>query len=295
MYETKPTSAAFVMEQTAFNDNIKVTKVVDKPGLHYVKFPARLQTYNVFNRNNRNYRLEPMKQSWNAPHIQELEARGDFMGECGHPQSEDPKRIVTIDPKYVCHRIVNHWFQGNSVYGNIETLNDEMYGKQFMMHVLQNCTASFSLRALVPLTSVGNKKFEIKAPGHIICIDRVILPSHPDAYQTDGTVEMITSESTQAIPMKITNNSKPSIDNSSKDKIVQVKEAAFLDYLTESNTDISSIIDQFEIAAESISLDSNKKNIIIREAAQKDGSRMTAIVSLDEFARNEISKMYSKL
>ena len=177
------------------------------------------------------------------------------------------------------------------MYGNIETLNDELYGKQFMMHVLQKCTASFSLRALVPLTNVGKKKFEIRAPGHIICIDRVILPSHSDAYQTDGTIEMVTSsESTQVVPA-----SKVDGINSSKDKIVQVKEAAFLDYLTESNTDISSIIDQFEIAAESVSLDSNKKNIIIREAAQKDGSRMTAIVSLDDFARNEISKMYSNL
>lgn len=283
-------SAAFVMEQTAFTDNIKITKVVDRPGMHYIRFPCRIQTYNTWNRNNRNYWLQPMKVSWNAPHIQELERNGDFMGEAGHPNSEDPKRIVTIDPKYVCHRITDHWFQGDSVYGNFETLNDEMYGKQFMMHVLQKCNASVSLRALVPLTKVGKKKHEIRSPGHIICVDRVILPSHPDAYQVPGTIEMFTSESaTFGLQQNIDDN------QINTDKLVKVTESSFLDYLAENDTNISSLIDEFEITAESMSLDPSGKHMVLREAMDKDGNRRTAYVKLDSYIRNEVSHLFRNL
>ena len=268
-------SAAFVMEQTAFTDNIKITKVVDRPGMHYIRFPCRIQTYNTWNRNNRNYWLQPMKVSWNAPHIQELERNGDFMGEAGHPNSEDPKRIVTIDPKYVCHRITDHWFQGDSVYGNFETLNDEMYGKQFMMHVLQKCNASVSLRALVPLTKVGKKRHEIRSPGHIICVDRVILPSHPDAYQV---------------------SQKNMEDNQiNTDKLVKVTESSFLNYLAETDKNISSFIDEFEVTAESMSLDPSGKHMILKEPMDKDGNRRTAYVKLDSYIRNEVSHLFRNL
>ena len=291
MYDKYEVSAAFVMEQTAFTDNIKITKVVDRPGMHYIRFPCRIQTYNTWNRNNRNYWLQPMKVSWNAPHIQELERNGDFMGEAGHPNSEDPKRIVTIDPKYVCHRITEHWFQGDSVYGNFETLNDELYGKQFMMHVLQNCNASVSLRALVPLTKVGQKKHEIRSPGHIICVDRVILPSHPDAYQIPGTIEMFTSESTTVG----FNNEIKNEPQSSKDKLVKVTESSFLDYLTEQDQNVSSLIDEFEITQESISLSATGDHVIIREPMDKNGNRLTAYVKLDQYVRDEASRLLSSL
>lgn len=283
-------SAAFVMEQTAFTDNIKITKVVDRPGMHYIRFPCRIQTYNTWNRNNRNYWLQPMKVSWNAPHIQELERNGDFMGEAGHPNSEDPKRIVTIDPKYVCHRITDHWFQGDSVYGNFETLNDEMYGKQFMMHVLQKCNASVSLRALVPLTKVGKKRHEIRSPGHIICVDRIILPSHPDAYQVPGTIEMFTSESTTF------GSQKNMEDNQiNTDKLVKVTESSFLNYLAETDKNISSFIDEFEVTAESMSLDPSGKHMILKEPMDKDGNRRTAYVKLDSYIRNEVSHLFRNL
>lgn len=293
MYEKFEVSAAFVMEQTAFTDNIKITKVVDKPGMHYIRFPCRIQTYNTWNRNNRNYWLQPMKVSWNAPHIQELERNGDFMGEAGHPNSEDPKRIVTIDPKYVCHRITEHWFQGDSVYGNFETLNDELYGKQFMMHVLQNCNASVSLRALVPLTKVGKKKHEIRSPGHIICVDRVILPSHPDAYQVPGTIEMVVSESTDFNIGK----KKPIVENiqANNDKLVKVTESSFIQYLTEQDKNIASLIDEFEITAESKTLDYSGEHMIIREPIDKNGNRLTAYVKLEPYLRDEASRILSSL
>ena len=279
-------SAAFVMEQTAFTDNIKITKMVDKPGMRYIRFPCRIQTYNVWNRNNRNYKLEPMKVSWNAPHIQELERNGDFMGEAGHPNSDDPKRIVTIDPKYVCHRITEHWFQGDSIYGNFETLNDHMYGEQFMMHVLQKCNASVSLRALVPLTKVGNKRHEIRGPGHIICVDRVILPSHPDAYQIQGTIEMFTSESASLG----TNNT-----HTSTDKVVPVTESSIVDYISQTDVNIRSLIDEFEITAESMTLDATCEHMILKEPMDKNGNRLTAYVKLDTYTRNEVSHLFSTL
>lgn len=291
MENANQTIAAFVCEQTLDTQKVKITHVENRPGIHFIRFPACLQTYNVWNRNNRKYNLEPMRKSWSAPHIQELIQRGDFFGENGHPDSNSPKRIVTIDPKVSCHRITRVWFKGNAIYGDIETLNDDLYGKQFMMHVLQSCEAAFSLRALVPLTKIDATRSEIRQPGHIIAVDRVILPSHKDAYQVPGDIEMI--KSTQAL--ESANLPVLPKGQTNEDSITEVTESCeFLDYLTEQSFNLKTVINNFEVTAESMHYDKDTNNMIIKEAAQKDGSRRTAIVSLDEYIRNEVSSMFRK-
>ena len=298
MENAKQTIAAFVCEQTLEPQKVKITHIENTPGLHFVRFPACLQTYDTWNRNNRNYHLAPMKKSWAAPHIKELISRGDFFGENGHPDSNSPKRVVTIDPKVCCHRITRVWFKGNAIYGDIETLNDDLYGKQFMMHVLQRCEAAFSLRALVPLTKIDATRSEIRQPGHIIAVDRVILPSHKDAYQMAGDVELVQSTSpllesstfgmTRAkemvfIPQGQTNTNKT---------IPVTESTQWLDYLQEQSFNLKTVMHNFDIAAESMHYDPDTDQVILREAAEKDGSRRTAIVQMDDYIRDEVASMF---
>ena len=290
--------AAFVCEQTLDTQKVKITHIENKPGLHFIRFPACLQTYDCWNRNNRNYHLAPMKKSWAAPHVQELIQRGDFFGENGHPDSNSPKRIVTIDPKVACHRIKRIWFKGNAVYGDIETLNDDLYGKQFMMHVLQCCEAAFSLRALVPLTKIDAVRSEIKQPGHIIAVDRVILPSHKDAYQVPGDIEMV--QSTQGLESSAfgTDETKMYIPKgqTNEDSELPVTESSdWIDYILEESFNLKTVMNNFDVNAESIHYDKNTDSVIVHEAADPSTKmKRSVIVKMDDYIRDEVSSMFSK-
>lgn len=294
MIDENKTIAVFVNEQVLDPQKVKVTHVENTPGLHFVRFNACLQTYDTWNRNNRNYHLAPMKKSWAAPHIQELLRRKDLFGENGHPMSDDPKRIVTIDPKVSCHRINSISFKGNAVFGEIETLNDDLYGKQFMMHILQGCEAAFSLRALVPLTKIDAVRSEIRQPGHIITVDRVILPSHKEAYQVPGDVELVVSDKPlmESYTPNISENIYVPEGQSNEDSTVEVTESAeWINYLTDENENLKNIINNFEISTESAHYDSNTNNVIIREKPDKNGSRRTAIVKMNDYVKQEVSDM----
>ena len=273
------TIACFVCEQTTEPQKVKYTHVKGD-GINYLKFSARLQTYGVWNRNKRNYFLEPMKKSWAAPHIKELIQRGDFWGEYGHPITDNPKRIVTIDQKYCSHRFTNIYFKGNSVYGDVETLNDDSYGKQFTMRTLQGCDPAFSLRAMVPLTKIDAVRAEIREPGHIITVDSVILPSHDDAYIVEGSN---TIEST--LPR-----------NGGKDICIPVTESSnWIDYLQEESFNLKTVIDHYDMNVSSINFDTNAGLITVRENTNTPGLKRTAIVKADNFIRDEVSYMLSKI
>ena len=284
------TIGAFVMEQTMEPQKFNIIHVENSPGLKFVRFEACLQTFNTWNRNNRNYFLRPMQETWAAPHVKELIKMGDFFGENGHPNSEDPKRIVTIDPKVCCHRIIDYRFEGNAVYGTVETLNDDLYGRQFMGHILQNCKGAFSLRALVPLTKIDAVRCEIRAKGHLIAEDRVILPSHKEAYQKSGPVEMVVGESYNPIPPGQINENKTVYVNESSSFIEPIK-----DYVKEQSFNLKTIVDRFEVAYESMNISKDGKHIALKEATGSDGIQRTAIIKTDDYLQKEVSSIFNSL
>lgn len=283
------TICCFVCEQTTEPQHVKVTEV-KQDGLHYIKFPALLQTYNVWNRNNRNYFLIPMKKSWQAAHIKELIMRGDFWGEYGHPITKDAKRIVTIDQKYCSHRFTNIWFKGNSVYGDVETLNDDGYGKMFRMRTMQGCDPAFSLRAMVPLTKIDAVRCEVREPGHIITVDAVILPSHDDAYIT-GDVSEIISKNRASL------ESSTFIPEGQGDGLMTIpvtESAEWLSYVQEQSFNLKTVMNNFEVNAESLRYDSKNDSVIVTEATGVPGVKRTAIVKMDDYIRDEVSSMLAK-
>lgn len=279
--------ACFVMEQTSEPTTPKIMNVVRQEGVEYVRFRACLQDFNVYNRNGRNYFLEPMKAAWEDDHIRELIANNTFFGENGHPSSSDPKRIVSIDPNNCCHRIVSKEFVGTSVFGIVESLNDyNGPGHQLMGHVLQGAKTAFSLRALAPITKIDANRGEIRAKPRIITYDRVVLPSHKAAYQTDEGITMV-HESTGLGGITIDN----------KDICVPVNSSVMEslgDFLVDESRQVQNFINTYDIAYESVSLDSTGNNLILQEAFD-DNIRRTFTVSMESYVRDQVSEILRKL
>ena len=288
--------ASIIIEQAMEPVKPKIIHVENTPNLFFARFEACLQDFDVFNRNKRKYLYQPMVESWNAPHVKELIQRGDMFGEAGHPITKDPVRVVSIDPKLACHRIIDYRFQGRSLYGTIETLNDDMYGKQFTKHILQGCTAAFSLRALAPLTKIDATRCEIRSKCHIVTEDRVILPSHNKAYAENASTQLVTSavinESTQVM------DSIRALGNSSETDVnisYPVTESVELtQYLLEESHNIKEIIDHFEVAYESAYLSKDKKTMLLTEKADVYGGKKTFAVSLESYLNDEVSAMLRK-
>ena len=285
--------ATLIMEQTMEPSKPKVLHVENSPGVNFVRFRACLQDFDVFNRNNRKYMLQPMIESWKAPHIQELIARGDMFGECGHPISKDPMRVVTIDPKLCCHRIVGIEFVGKALYGTVETLNDDMYGKQFMQHILQGCTAAFSLRALAPLTKIDATRCVIKQKCHIVTEDRVILPSHKNAYQDlqaplEIVKKMAVAESGVIPSLNALGNTNEENVNIS---IPVTESSGLINYLLEESHTLKEIVDHFEVGYESAYLTDDNKSVVLTEAADFTGNKRMFKVDLEAYLDQEVTNI----
>jgi hypothetical protein len=229
-----------------------------------------------------------MKETWGAPHIREMMKMGSFFGENGHPDSEEARRIVTIDPKLCCHRIIDYEFKGKAVYGTVETLNDELYGKQFMGHILQGCMAAFSFRGLVPLTKIDAVRCEVRSKGHMIAEDRVILPSHKEAYQQPGEVEMVVGESYTPTGQTNNNLTIPVTENT------QIP-TEFMQYMKDESFNMKTVVDHFDVAYESMTMSKDGKFVTLTEAPTPDGFRRRAIVKTDDYLVKEMENMFYNL
>lgn len=297
MPEAQEVVASVIIEQAMEPVKPKIIHVENSPDLFFARFEACLQDFDVFNRNNRKYFLAPMIESWNAPHIKELIHRGDMFGEAGHPITKDPVRVVSIDPKLACHRICAIDFRGKSLYGVVETLNDDLYGKQFTKHILQGCTAAFSLRALAPLTKIDATRVEVRSKCHIVTEDRVILPSHSAAYQTSGKPELVKGtgvyESFVPALESFGNDSSPNVNIEWGLNMESAQEADLVRFLMEESHNVKEIVDHFEVGFESAYLDKSGQNIILGEPKVDGGSR-TFVVSLESYVRAETEDILSR-
>ena len=184
--EDKSKIAAYMITE-AVSDPAPVNnlKVIDNQGLFYLTFDTVLQDFNVFNRNKRMYMGDAMVQSLNADHIVELMQKKSWFGEAGHPDSNDPKRILTIDPTMISHRIDSISANTQMCRGTIYK-TDTKHGREMTKLILQHMEPAFSLRALAPLVKRGDGTSVIKTKGHVVTYDWVILPSHKSAYRDES-------------------------------------------------------------------------------------------------------------
>lgn len=273
-------SAYIIMEQTSEPEKPKITKVHDENGLKYVSFRACLQSFECFNRNGRLYRKAAVLAGLQNENIVELLKKGTWVGENGHPDSDQVKRIISYDPCKICHRIVSYDVIGNLLYGNIETLADDGFGKQFTNHLLQGLEASFSLRALAPIKKAGGKMY-IETKPFIVSYDRVIFPSHREAYQ-DITQPLSLHENATEI-------FKKSTENISRDVAIKIMEEQVVDYVLNESTNVKDCIKVLDCAYESAYLSSDRNSIILKE----NGDRI--VIPFEKYIRVETSNYLANL
>ncbi len=244
--------AMYVMEQVS--EPCKPTNLVRRTenGLFYVTFDAVIQSLDVFNRNRRLYTRNAILESLAADHIIELIQNNTWCGEAGHPNSTDPKRIVTIDPKLVSHKISKVWDVGNLLNATIETLDDvNGFGRKMTNFVLQGGEPAFSLRALCPLIKKPDGTAICSKKGHIVTYDWVILPSHKEAYRDKSK------------PVNKMCQALESFGNEIEDSMVPVSESSLIGFLKEESKNIKLVSNLAEIACENMVITEDMKYAIL--------------------------------
>ena len=264
-------AAYLVTETTSEPATVRDVQVFDKNSLFYIRFDATLQDFNVKNRNGRIYMGDAMIPSLQADHIMELQRNGSWYGEAGHPMVEDVKRILTIDPKLISHRIVKHNVDRYKCTGTIETL-DTFYGKQMTKNTLQGMNPAFSLRALAPLVKKPDGTSVVKTKAHVVCYDWVILPSHKVAYRD-------TSKPTEKIIKKVIEDGNVVTECA----ITPLTENSIKDFIAMESTNVKIISNVCEVALDSMQLSSDLRNIILKE------SNSTYIIPIEEKIKHDVN------
>ena len=289
MYD-KNTQGYIIMEAAMEPMKPVILKAVDEPGQFYVTFQACMQSFDCFNRNRRNYMLKPMMEAMQADHIQELIRKNTWVGENGHPEGNDIKRILSIDPTKICHRMYNPEFRGNLLYMTIDTLNDDMWGKQFTKHILQGMFASFSLRALAAITKNADGTGVIKTKPHIVTYDRVILPSHREAYQDASVPVTMVKSTTEGA---VTTEAYIPDGNVYEDSITKIKESSVLealDYVKTESKRVRELASFFNYNSDLVTF-VNEHQVSVRDA--ETGS--TLIINLEDYIAHDMDVMFTKL
>jgi len=267
-----------VMESTM--DPVKPInlQVFDRNNSFFLRFQTCLQEFNILNRNRRKYILEPMMESLQAPHISELMLKRSWAGEAGHPDTDEVKRILTINPKLTSHIINSFSLNGIKLMGEIETLDDGMYGTQMTKNILQGLEPAFSLRALAQLAKQGDGSQIMRSRAHIVTYDRVILPSHNGAYR----------DMTKPIE-KIIKNLGTVGNTITENLTVAVKESQLIDFIKMESTNVKLISNVCEVSMESMQLSKDFKHVILKENGN------TFFVNIDDKIKRDINMFMSHL
>ncbi len=264
-----------VVEQTSYSDEkIEIIDVKDNVnGLNYLRFKACMQTFGHLNRNRRLWTANHMRKMLSDEHVPELTKNG-FPGENGHPVPEvgqaTMERIMTIDPNNMSHLIRSFEWKGDThLYATIDTIDEGpgSPGYRFMRNILQGMNPSFSLRSIVPQRKNADGTITVTGPGRFITYDRVILPSHSEAY-----IDV-------SIP----------IQNIVTKPQFQTVMEGFSDIIIERSEKVGRILDKMSIVQESAALDSNG---ILSVNTEKNGR---IFVAPEAKYRNEISNFMKRL
>lgn len=278
-----PVEAYVIMESEGPWIKPTVKQVVERANSFYCTFNTVLQTFNVFNRNNRNYLAEAMIPALNAPHLVELRAKKSWVGENGHPKTTDPLTVLSIDPCQICHKIDSIDVKGNTLYGQITTLDDDMWGRQMTKHILQGMEVAFSLRALASITKIDSRRGIVKTQPHIVTYDRVILPSHKEAYQDTATPVQfrqsggVVQESwSRRVPVE--------------EAVNIIKESAAR-FAADESKRVKDIVNIFDVTFESVGFTADGKSVLIKDT----NTNNTYCIKLESYVDNQISDIFRNI
>lgn len=170
----------YIIIETATTDNDYPSKIISEDKLTGRPIgEGILQRADKRNRNSRYYSKEELFPQVTSPRTIELIRTGNMRAENGHPLSKDLVRQQTIDPDKTTAIFLKMWVEGDYVWGRYTGTNNSR-GEEFNKDLLCGYSPSWSLRALgrVVETARGAEVRGIK----LITYDRVIYPSHEEAY-----------------------------------------------------------------------------------------------------------------
>lgn len=157
--------------------------------LSFLRYQGCLMSVGKRNRNRRLWTKQFVDIMMNAPHVvEQLRRAGGLPGENGHPipavGQVSMDRLVTIDPNNLCILLKEWWWNGDLMYGILETLDqgEGTPGNRMMRNMIQGMAPSHSARTLVPQRHNPDGTIDVTAPGRMVCFDRVIGPSCEEAY-----------------------------------------------------------------------------------------------------------------
>lgn len=264
-----PNHIAYIICETATTDEPMKSTIIDQKNNRII-VECILQSLNRKNRNGRWYSTSEMDPELNSSRIQELIKTGNFKGECGHPSSKDIIRQQTVDPGNVQIKILKLWREGDLIKAYVCGTQNQL-GEDFNNDILAGELPSYSLRALgvVETSSRGAEVKNIK----IICWDRVIYPSHPEAY----TIRAVTESGIAIVQNKIY------LKKDDPGLIAPITNESVINYIKEQSCNIKAIKESFDIYYDSITLLPNKRSVQLND---KNGNII--IVNLESYIQNEI-------
>lgn len=187
----------YIAEETSPIDfGVKNVHVYNQNGVFYVEFDTCLHSFNVINRNNRQYMSDNvMENITGSERIQSMLADNAWYGEMDHPTQETqnakltPERIQAIWMPNRSHKIMNPSLSGDLLLARIQTASGTEAGRGFAAEIIQGLIPSFSCRAIASLKLINGKPTVIVKK--IITYDWVLFPSHKEAKIT-GTAKGVT-------------------------------------------------------------------------------------------------------
>ena len=188
-----------IIEQPIINDKVEILQESTIGKFDTVKFKALLMEADTVNQNRRIYPRHVLEESIERFIKPKLQDR-NFGGELDHPiptgSQADIFRQQTLLYKELSHIITDIWWEGNKVYGIVETTptpNGEILANLVRFGV----KVGFSLRALGDVKPRPSGISEVISPLRIVAIDAVQNPSFQRAAIVETIQESVLLESTQ--------------------------------------------------------------------------------------------------
>ena len=231
-----------------------------------------IQTAEEENRNGRCYLQHDLLREINCARTKELLSTGNMLAENGHPMDLAMIRQQTIDPNNTVARFLKIWMEGNDVKAHFKGTNSAM-GEEFDQDLREGIKPSWSLRALGSLTNLRGRN--VVENLRVITWDRVIYPSHPNAYTTK-----LVTESSFMLPGRT--NGKMLTKMNMEGALIPITNDSVLSYIKSESANIKSLISQIDFMYESASI---VKGNQIRLVA-KNGD--TFVVNLESHIANEL-------
>lgn len=273
--------------------------ILQKPKLTKSKFgkpiaECVLQRGNAKNRNGRWYDTPSLAAQLICPRSIEMLKTG-WGQENGHPLSSDLVRQQTIDPNNVVSNILDIWMDGDFVMGKCMGSNLAI-GQAFTQDLVEGFTPAWSLRAL---GSIENTHRGAEVRGlKIITYDRVLYPSHPEAY-----TQRVVNESGglylpdgdfiefgEGVKVKTADLSSKEEKVNESGIIEPITNQNVLDYIQQESCNFKQIVNEFEVFYDKIEL--------VNEGSQVQLSNSTTgnvfIVALENYIHNEIMDYCNK-